>query len=430
MNMGQDTLEAIIRRCPNLRVLKLAGLVQNPSCLLSYDRTRLYSTVAASCPMLKCFHFSLQGEYMDRKEAKALIDTFFSGVQSPKLNFMDTDNQYRKPLQKPMLSTLSIADADIRTENISHLFLPFRDSFFNQILTTLEVEPTIGTDYHDVGYILHDFLCTAPALLHVIAPTIPCYAEYLDLASTVPGEEEYCIPRNCRPEQQISGQFRLKKRMWACRGLQTLKIQFKSMIADSPSAENARIMFGYIARTCPKLRVLSIYRQDLDLKLDGGFCLLTKLERLERLMIQTDSKMLLKLKDVEWMARFPKKAKLPWLGNSHSTTSVHSISGHSSVSVRRNNSTTSKSSNGSGCHSSEPRELIFDGLGKFEDVDTCRRQLSISQGELGCWPMLEFLGIQVGRYKNERGETVKDNLKAIIENIRPDIEFSMDASRW
>ncbi|KAF9115445.1 hypothetical protein BGX27_007820 [Mortierella sp. AM989] len=447
MHVEQDSLEAIIGRCSYLRVLKLAGVLQeSPD---PFDRVRLYRKVMSSCPRLECFHFSIQGEYMDQGDSKELINAFFPGVQTPENSLTGADNDKRRQAPEPLLSILSIADADIRSENAQHLFLPFKDPFFNNVLTTLELEPAIGTNHHHVGYILHSFLCTAPALLHFSAPTIPFEAEYLDLASTIPGDEGYYSPRNCRTGQPISENVRIKKKMWVCRKLQTLKVQFKSMISDSANPENARIMFGYIARTCPELRILSIHRVDLDLRLDGGLCLLTRLKRLEKLMVQTGTKTLLKVKDLEWMTRYPKKSIMPWINNSHTNTVTNPgtassptssiVSSLSNVSISRNNSTRSRSSNGSsiyegGYRVEPPRELIFDDfaeLGSITEVKECRRQLAQFQDDQGCWPHLEFLGIQVGMFRNTKGENVKDNnLPTIIESVRPNIEFSTDANSW
>lgn len=46
-----------------------------------------------------------------------------------------------------------------------------------------------------------------------------------------------------------------------------------------------RILCGYLSRLCPRLEDLSIQYIQLDMTLQGGFCLLTRLGRLRRLRL-------------------------------------------------------------------------------------------------------------------------------------------------
>ncbi|KAF8980517.1 hypothetical protein BGZ46_004094 [Entomortierella lignicola] len=422
--------------------MKFIGVIQNPPLVTCFDKARFYRKLVTSCLELECFHFSMQGEHMDPPEARILTNTFFPGTQFNKSIATNGGSQCKvmedKQASRPTLSTMSITDSDVRNENVLHLFKPFMDPFYNKILTTLEIVPAVGTSSHHIGHIFHNFLCSASTLQHLIAPMIPYDAEYLDLGSTVPGEEGYYSPRSCRTGQRISENARIKRQIWACHGLLTLKIQFKSMTVDSPMAENARIMFGYISRACPKLKVLSIYRQVLDLRLDGGFCLLTRLRYLKTLTIETGTNIVLKARDVEWMARYPKKSKLSWLSSSRSGTGNSPTSSSTGINttsgISRTNSTRSKSSTKSSYYGSETKEDVsleptlddFKELGLITDVEACRRQILMAQSEQDCWTRLEFLGIKVGKLKSER----EDNLDSLIESLRPDIEFSRDPRHW
>jgi len=115
---------------------------------------------------------------------------------------------------------------------------------------------------------------------------------------------------------QADGIERQWPRVWACRKLQTLHLSFKSMpssasssssstttpssstttstlVSVSPfnkrsssSPEQSRAIFGYLSRVCPSLRVLILAKSRLNLTMEGGFCLLTRMKDLERLTLQ------------------------------------------------------------------------------------------------------------------------------------------------
>lgn len=48
----------------------------------------------------------------------------------------------------------------------------------------------------------------------------------------------------------------------------------------------SRTMFGYLSKVCPKLEELVVRDDQLQLSLAGGLCLLSRLERLEKLEVQ------------------------------------------------------------------------------------------------------------------------------------------------
>ncbi|KAG0271572.1 hypothetical protein BGZ95_000610 [Linnemannia exigua] len=92
--------------------------------------------------------------------------------------------------------------------------------------------------------------------------------------------------------------------IWLCRRLNSLRVEIHNgMEALRTSSVHSRIVFGYISRVCPYLESLeidvpfadetawpqgtSLYSQ-LSLKLEGGLCLLAKLDRLRRLRISCE----------------------------------------------------------------------------------------------------------------------------------------------
>ncbi|KAF8940695.1 hypothetical protein BGZ58_005231 [Dissophora ornata] len=80
MRVEQDSLEAILARCPRLNVLKLIGLFYANSQVHPFNRPKFFETTAASCPHLECVHFSFQEHCLTSVDSLALIQTFFPGI--------------------------------------------------------------------------------------------------------------------------------------------------------------------------------------------------------------------------------------------------------------------------------------------------------------------------------------------------------------
>ncbi|KAF8942934.1 hypothetical protein BGZ47_005973 [Haplosporangium gracile] len=93
--------------------------------------------------------------------------------------------------------------------------------------------------------------------------------------------------------------------IWLCRRLKSLRVEVhKGMETLHTSSVHSRIVFGYISRVCPYLEGLGIdipyadstasrretsFYPQLSMKLQGGLCLLAKLDRLRRLRISSES---------------------------------------------------------------------------------------------------------------------------------------------
>ncbi|KAG0053929.1 hypothetical protein BGZ83_000155 [Gryganskiella cystojenkinii] len=156
------------------------------------------------------------------------------------------------------------------------------------------------------GHDLHEFLCAAPCLQHLIATGVIYYVEYMDFngilddfGSTLPGrhsnhtrdvhQEPSQGDQNSYIREQYWTRSIRERKVWACRDLRTLHLNFGRTLVDSRTVENARVLFGYLARVCPRLEDVWIVRNQLDLSLRGGFCLLGDLTSLRRLRIDLSS---------------------------------------------------------------------------------------------------------------------------------------------
>ncbi|KAG9066828.1 hypothetical protein KI688_012740 [Linnemannia hyalina] len=479
MSIDQSTLESIVTRCPQLVTLRLVELGRAASQAEPFDRSSLFTLVSSACPFMSWFHLSFEGQSMSREESIAYTETFDPQPVEETITAMKTRIQQRPESRRVM----SILSNDIRPE--THLQL-FRTQVVHvNTITTLEIclgDGLLLSRY--VSHTLHDILCSSPWLQHLIAPMIPYYAEYFDLEGRVDSVSGSYHPRQCRQGKQPMDLFRTRKRIWACRGLKTLRILIESMDTDHASEENARIMFGYLVRVCPDLQELSIRRRQLNLNLAGGMCLLTRLRKLERLMIWTDTWTKFSKKDLEWMARVPKKKSMEqWvLGLATGSRSPKRGGGEDrqhyqqkyypngmsrqGMAVRTfSSASTSSSSSAESRSDGEIRgndtgtPLTIEDMravGKMADIEVWEReQESIKRRKSGssrgmgrtkkqqqrrqrfdqedesiCWPKLEFLGLQLVMVHKEQPLRLEEHLPAMIAKIRPETKFSCEAGRW
>ncbi|KAF9939511.1 hypothetical protein BGZ65_010353 [Modicella reniformis] len=440
MSVEQSTLERILARCPQLNVLKLIGLCGTNFQTEPFNRPKFFTTIAKTCPQLECFHLSFQDIRMTQQDALMLNRTFYWDVQSME--------QTQSHLQNQRLTTLSLYDNDLVDLPRSN---PFEFSPYSNTLTSLEILTSSSqAPHHYVSHALHNFLCTIPTLVHLVAPEIPYFAEYLDLNGRADDEKEgFYYPRTCGRDRSTTHPHRIQRRMWACRGLRTLHLPFHSLGEDHPSVENGRIMFGYLARACPDLRDLAIQRKDLNMTLKGGMCLLTRMRHLERLTIVTDTSVRLERKDLEWLAKHPvKRSKLLLLPRFHrksevsrlqlstiaSTTTTTTTTTTSSLSLRDSSSGKSINMDDDSISNISAKTSEFElwtieemkDVGTVIELEKCRRELA----ERGCWPKLSFLCLHYAPIRNTHVTGFERYLPAMIRDVRPDIEFRRDARRW
>ncbi|KAF9432729.1 prolyl-tRNA synthetase [Entomortierella beljakovae] len=221
-------------------------------------------------------------------------------------------------------------------------------SIYSNYLTSLDIVPSTDWTPR-WGNALHDFLCSSPHLEHLRAGTIGYYIDNLDINGLLPLSElstmeddtdgrEDSIPNNASFQhitQQLKGDSEAlhsitkSNKVWACRNLKTLHIEFArrsqfdrpnrrqsivstsstfSMTATSTNSSSSsrhytsklytkadamidsspilsRIVFGYVSKACPKLQDLLIRGYKLNMTLQGGFCLLTRLRNLKKVSI-------------------------------------------------------------------------------------------------------------------------------------------------
>ncbi|KAG9072873.1 hypothetical protein KI688_000654 [Linnemannia hyalina] len=172
--------------------------------------------------------------------------------------------------------------------------------FTAPLLRTLRQQPNTLTSLEllhngNCSSTLHDFLCNSHHLIHLKAPMTLYSVEHMDLHGRLlnapyPGRNRPPTKAGVSPPTPPPG-------IWKCRNLRTLHVSIITPDTSSrrkrsgPCPEFSRIAFGYISRVCPQLRDLMLLDElspeypTLDMRLQGGFCLLGRLKHLEKLKI-------------------------------------------------------------------------------------------------------------------------------------------------
>ncbi|KAF9911897.1 hypothetical protein EC991_001801 [Linnemannia zychae] len=229
--------------------------------------TIITGRVGTHCPNLVTFHLSMArgGSYgLESRELVFVLDTF------------------------PQLEEFNFTAQEMRP----NLYRAFSTGVVNRI-TTLNLLPMQPQTVSTRGIPLRQILCTFEHLIHLRAPTAVYYHEDMDL-NNVKGRLRDrkarldCSSGRSDPRIPIDDPTKARQYIWACSGLKTLHMTIDITGSDSGSPVTSLIIFGFLSRMCPQLEELYLERWDLNLKLYGGFSLLSRLQKLERVRIVTD----------------------------------------------------------------------------------------------------------------------------------------------
>ncbi|KAF9371495.1 hypothetical protein BGX21_005124 [Mortierella sp. AD011] len=453
--ISQRVIQAILSCCPEMRVLKLFSMIERASLLdpattitaaaaaattttatndtipiavtpiyltpiishetpNEYQRMRITSPydidafithIATSCPRLHTFHLSLHTRKLSAETMNMILERL------------------------PRVRHWSFAMRDIAPPTILPI-LQDRTALNGGRLTSLEIrcagfmDPDRSTSI--ISKTLHEFLCTSPTLLHLVAPTVTYYTEYLDLKRILVGSKD------SHPDTP-----RADGRFWACRSLKTLHLEIRARF-ESDTLQHSRVIFGYLSKVTPKLEDLQLRRPYLSFWLAGGLCLLSRLHNLERLKLCCRSYTGFYESDVlEWI----KREGHPWGRVSPNRVAVSSsiadatrlgcrmaliraglvapptsyhLSGYSSTS----------SSPDSGITYPELKLEDFASLGEIKDIEDLQiERMLLYQHQKPCWPRLESFTIAHDGWFNN-SET------SGIERLRPDVQFRFETQSF
>ncbi|KAF8925901.1 hypothetical protein EDD21DRAFT_408227 [Dissophora ornata] len=173
-------------------------------------------------------------------------------------------------------------------------------------LTSLEIQAEVCQPTSlefELSEALHYFLCDSSLLIHLKARNVIYLTKYLEFAQ---GHADYCKDNvsnwawlkksqmvrlssssSSSSRDDSKDRHNATQRIWACRGLQTLHLNLMSDESAVDNILNARVLFGYLSVVCPGLREIWLGHNRLALELKSGLCMLSRLELLESLSLES-----------------------------------------------------------------------------------------------------------------------------------------------
>ncbi|KAF9426595.1 hypothetical protein BGZ76_002681 [Entomortierella beljakovae] len=441
--ISQRVIQAILARCPDMKVLKLISLIErapNPDTITlessststfqhnissyfelaytfrtpppstsPYNLIELVSHVAKSCKTLHTFHLSLQSRKLDPE----IINNAFEQLSTVRYwDFAACD----------IISAGVLPALQVKT-------MPSTQLTFLELRCLGSRDPSRSTE--PLTKALHDFLCTTPTLLHLIAPLVAYYIEYLDVNKTM-----LVLDGGTTTPLTTDGKF------WVCRNLKTLHLDIRGQHDSQHKLQHDRMIFGYLSKVTPRLEDLKLNVDHISFDFYGGLCLLTRLHNLERVNLHCQSYSEYKTTDVlEWINRVGN----PWdfvssdrviinskfspvedarlscgLDMIRSGQLVPSTNYHTAWCNARYLTTLSMG-NSITMSSFEYPELTlsdFDNLGDMKDIEDLRIEwMMLHQFQQPCWLRLESFTISF--LTIYRPSTMKNDYKLISDPRQP-----------
>ncbi|KAF9954494.1 hypothetical protein BGZ72_004549 [Mortierella alpina] len=284
MYLTATALEALLPSCPDLTELRLVSirsrldsLINDQSLYNQEPREQFLRQLGLLCPGLKSFHISLcNGPVQVSEPLIAELPSLLTVIVSISV---DQQSLYSQSVHSSLLS------AHWNESQMTSL-----EIIKDKLPSTIRTENMIK-----IGDLLHAFLCEATGLQHLKGHG--GYITFYNLRVTSQGIMTW------HSTQQAWA--RSKKRIWACRGLKTLEVEFVAGGANYlDDREQSRLVFGYISRVCPNLQELSIKNNSMKLDLEGGLCLLSRLTSLRKLYLKPSWQAPLCKSDLDWIKKY------------------------------------------------------------------------------------------------------------------------------
>ncbi|KAF9165757.1 hypothetical protein BGX20_000472, partial [Mortierella sp. AD010] len=401
LSIDINDLEHVLTRCPDLQELRLIHMGRPQSLHLDPipENTNIFSEMAVNCPRLRLLHYSSSSVPLSR----VIFERIFSAL--------------------PNLKTWSSGINGIGPFMFSCLQEHIRN------LTTLEIFDPNGTGLAN-GMGIHQFLCTAPNLLHLRADGV----RFMEEEISVLADLQILKRTGSDPENENV------KKIWACRNLRTLRLEFGGYFHKSGVLATSRALFAYIVNVCPKLTELYIHHTHLALSRNGGFCLLSGLEELERLEILSyhnhrDAKF--PERDMEWFRSDGKIAPatplklnegvlqgIPMTKFQKVMRGGRMTDGENPDRVdRQHRSPTSLTKWPIGRAARSPDSRLISDIKKASSLENVTKVLEkLCQSDTPCWPLLESLKITAKINTPPPIVLQMTQLKTLISELRPELE--------
>ncbi|KAF9930435.1 hypothetical protein FBU30_000486 [Linnemannia zychae] len=282
-NIVLNDLDRLLTRTPNLKKLKLINVHGYP-----YDLQHIITYTPTLSTKLESTHISFCRQEIIPVEIKTRTPVI------PNVSECSLENESTRPT---LLQTLESASANVITKLVLNWGL-------SKLRRRQECHSNRSTI---ISECIHNFLCNSPHLMHLTIIKSAFLIGNMDLfrRRTFAGlgqlkanEEGRIVPLYHDPNIGTSS---LSVGIWKCRNLKTLHFDISTHMDVVPFSDpvQSRILFGYISRVCPNLEDLHIswssvcgdirqrrYMPRLSLQLDGGLCLLARLQSLRRLKIE------------------------------------------------------------------------------------------------------------------------------------------------
>ncbi|KAF9145591.1 hypothetical protein BG015_011834 [Linnemannia schmuckeri] len=293
-------LASLLSLCP-----KLEQLTVEFSCSEEVFTQELYSrsgrpSVSQAIPLAhpSLRSLTLRRIAVDEESLLSLVDICF-GLEDLVLDQIRgaTDNEIEMQDGRARLATVFRSIARVRPGLKRFGFLPC-------VLraTTELVQATIVPLFSEAT----EWVFPATSILDVAeicAPGVMVPLDCLDMEGVLDSLGAYRkadpLARYLMPDD-VLGTSRIM--IWGCRDLQTLHIQVQCPKGDVRSAASSRLVFGYISIVCPALEELRLQKEHLDLSMDGGLCLLARLNRLRSLGLTARDGVWESTPGLDWMA--------------------------------------------------------------------------------------------------------------------------------
>lgn len=293
--LDQGGLEDLLSVTPLLQELKLIELLAGARLIFTelpdshYDWNRLYQRLVRLALPLRSVQFTVHcgGRMPDRQIRQRMIELCPRNTNHAEWSFSPMD------ITATLLQELTVVHNNV---TVLELCLP-------RVWPRTFAACTIGR-FTEGLQLLHQYLCESPNLVRLKCLTGAILLENLDLYHRARYTDLALGPDrewSRRPGSTTVSENQ-KMKVWACRNLRSLEVEIHSHGYERLIwPVQSRILFGYIATVCPNLEELDLKlpsyclqqgaaahtrRTVLHVQLEGGLCLLAKMEYLRTLKLE------------------------------------------------------------------------------------------------------------------------------------------------
>ncbi|KAG0053930.1 hypothetical protein BGZ83_000156 [Gryganskiella cystojenkinii] len=330
MKLDRETFESLIKLSSNLESLRLEAIYpahsehtstqhdfDDPNLGMtldidprSLDRITVFRLLARDCPFLRDIHVSFDSTPMVSSEEVQRLADAFEDLESWSLNTRDLASRNFATLMARKTKQIT-QHGDGQDDTLYRLERrPFSHGHSPFLLAELEIIAFAQDVLYPEGLMeaVHAFLVSpeARALKHLKLATPP--SSFTESAGHLLGNDRHRNSGAPYGNNYFNPYLFEQHKVWTCRSLETLHMEIRANAGDASfyaptpfmslnSFANkdllnlqswaSRCLFSYLARVIPNCKelYLVIPPAAMDMKLEGGLCLLRRMSKLERAWI-------------------------------------------------------------------------------------------------------------------------------------------------